>query len=514
MEKTDFKNKNVKGLRLTLVLAALALTVFLAHFISRPLGSGSFLLHRLVITLVAFACTVFAGVLFLRAGRKPDMPESGRLRAEKVHALFALLSALWFVSLLFCSVFSGVPFLNGDVVLGVSVAMGIVTYRMLAYIDRGGGESRIRLQHKIVFALLVLFIAGEVLLRIFAGKVFPDSPEARMRSYLRWAYFTDKDEEKRQKELARRWLKRSVPARVPDPGIGFILNPAAFPDYPNVFDPERHSTPAAEGVYRVVCIGGSAVFYAYPRFLGDALGKEFPSGKFDVIDAAVPGYTCYYSFLNYRHRVAASKPDLVIIYHGINELKYLFSPGLKEDYGHFGLPWLEEENIGGASGLLRRLAVVRFINLTGMRIIAKPQTPPVWSAELSDRAREVASGHMMELIKEIRKSGAKPVLCTFPIMRGGKHPPQKAEKIENHLYQYAPGLTQDEAAGALEILNSDLRKQAEENDILLLDLEKDFPRKLEYFIDCCHYSDRGASLLAGKIAAFLKSNSLVSAEKQ
>ncbi len=483
--------------------AAVALAAFLIFFLTRPAGPGGFFPGRALVAAACAASAGFALLLFFLAGRISRTIFELERPASVLLILFTVNCFVWSFVFFFAAVFDGLPFLNGDPALVAAVVTAFLGFRMLGLVDRSRDGGRIRLRHKIVFSLVVAFAAAEILLRIFAGSIFPDSPEMLLRGHFRHTFFVEEEERLRHEKWAHRRLENRAPGRLRHPQVGFILNPEAFPDYPIVFDPLRHSGLAPAGKTRVVCLGGSAAFRGFPRFLGPALKKYYPAKDFEVIDAAVPGYTGYTSYLNFSSRVSASRPDVVVIYHGINELKYLFSPDLREDYSHLGLPWVEKKDERGVYALCRKLAVVRFLNLAAMRILARPQARRKWEPELSKEARETAKGHMRKLLSAVREAGGRPVLCTFALARGGEYPQEISEKIDGLLHGYAPGVSAENAAQAIADLNKDRRKLAKETGTPLLDLEKLMPRKAVYFIDCCHHSDKGAMLISDMIAQFI-----------
>ena len=90
---------------------------------------------------------------------------------------------------------------------------------------------------------------------------------------------------------------------------------------------EEFEQPKPDDVYRIVAIGGSTTYgtgvtddyrQSYPYQLQDYLRENgFP--QVEVINAGVPGYTSYESFINLQMRVLSLDPDLIIIYHGIND---------------------------------------------------------------------------------------------------------------------------------------------------------------------------------------------------
>ncbi|MCZ6675152.1 MAG: GDSL-type esterase/lipase family protein [Verrucomicrobia bacterium] len=122
------------------------------------------------------------------------------------------------------------------------------------------------------------------------------------------------------------------------PDIGYVLSPG-YDDHNSLgwrgaeFELEK---PA--GTWRVVCLGGSTTYgttasTAYPAFLEELLREE--GIEAEVINAGVPGWTSRESRINFELRVLPLDPDLVIIYHGRNDLIPQAYNGYQNDYSHY-----------------------------------------------------------------------------------------------------------------------------------------------------------------------------------
>ena len=85
--------------------------------------------------------------------------------------------------------------------------------------------------------------------------------------------------------------------------------------------------PKPEGVFRVVALGGSTTYTtavddyrkSYPYLLQEGL-KERGYENVEVVNAGVPAYSSWESLLNFQLRVLDLEPDMIIIYHGINDV--------------------------------------------------------------------------------------------------------------------------------------------------------------------------------------------------
>jgi lysophospholipase L1-like esterase len=89
---------------------------------------------------------------------------------------------------------------------------------------------------------------------------------------------------------------------------------------------EEISLAKPEGQFRIVLLGGSTTYTSFvkdyeksfPHRLERQLRKRGYAG-IRVINAGVPGYTSYESLINFEFRALDLDPDMVIVYHGVND---------------------------------------------------------------------------------------------------------------------------------------------------------------------------------------------------
>src|SRR5262245_3775301 len=82
------------------------------------------------------------------------------------------------------------------------------------------------------------------------------------------------------------------------------------------------------GTVRIACLGASTTFCAevshnhrtWPHRLQEKLTEAYPGVRFEVINAAVGGYTATENVRNLTHRVLPLDPDLAIYYEANNEI--------------------------------------------------------------------------------------------------------------------------------------------------------------------------------------------------
>lgn len=101
------------------------------------------------------------------------------------------------------------------------------------------------------------------------------------------------------------------------------------------------------GAYRIVCLGGSSTYgntptsdeATWPARLEKILRQARPERHVDVINAGAPGYSTFESLINLSFRMIEFKPDLVIVYHSINDMRCALYRQPVPDNSHWRAPW-------------------------------------------------------------------------------------------------------------------------------------------------------------------------------
>lgn len=100
--------------------------------------------------------------------------------------------------------------------------------------------------------------------------------------------------------------------------------------------------------FRIFVIGGSTVFNAtikyedtFTKILENKLKSTYPDKKIHIYNAGVDGYTTEHAVIQYLFSIRELKPDLIITWHGINDMYYSCTPPIlshgkyRDDYSHF-----------------------------------------------------------------------------------------------------------------------------------------------------------------------------------
>ncbi|RJQ53759.1 MAG: hypothetical protein C4526_05985 [Nitrospiraceae bacterium] len=186
----------------------------------------------------------------------------------------------------------------------------------------------------------------------------------------------------------------------------FDESPEERPDLPIL---DHHLVPFAS---RIIALGDSCTLgvgiednETYSAALERLLnGRSQSSGKYEVINAGVAGYTSLQGSRFFKTDIARYKPDVVTVQFGFNDYLYTAGPSDKD------VPESSSTAIF-IDGILRKSHLYRFIrNKLDMLTSKKPSYPPNRRVDLPDFRKNLKG-----LISAARGSGAKVILLNLPV---------------------------------------------------------------------------------------------------
>lgn len=207
-----------------------------------------------------------------------------------------------------------------------------------------------------LFSLIFSLSVAEIAARFYLIRLAPE------QAFIKYASLDQLNERYRQPRL------------VPHRYLGFYPNPG-YEQGKNShnslgFRGEEITMPKPDGVFRIVCFGGSTTYStavedyreSYPYQLQEYL-RASGYTNLEVINAGVASFTSWETLINFEFRALDLDPDLIIIYHGINDV----DPRLV----------LPEAYVGDNSGFSRRTTAF---------------TPPFWENSTLLRMALIYSG--------------------------------------------------------------------------------------------------------------------------
>ncbi len=267
--------------------------------------------------------------------------------------------------------------------------------------------------------------------------------------------------------------------------------------------------PKPEGRTRIAFLGASTTFCAeatgdeatWPHLLVEALRAARPALDLDYVNAGVGGYTIESSRKNLALRVAPLEPDLIVVYHAVNDISKdtrllaqeqgVYTEHADSDswLSRVSLAWfLVEKNL-----LLRarqKAAVERPANGSAPRLEADPEA-----------LAQAFSGRLATLLEECRATGADVVVATFSHqVRAEQDAARRLEACNTALY-YMPYLDPDTILTFFDAYNRGVRAAAAATGTPLIEGELDIPGDTAHFNDSVHFKDLGCERMAERMTA-------------
>jgi lysophospholipase L1-like esterase len=377
----------------------------------------------------------------------------------------------------------------------------------------------------VVLSTLITFALIEGAARIYLWHLAPESKFGQYASI---------------NQLYRRYgddfLEAGKARQSPHRYLGYYLTPGyrTDADQHNAlgFRGEEIEQPKPVGTYRIVCLGGSTTYsvavddytQSYPYQLQQIL-RERGYTNVEVVNAGANGYSSWESLVNLSFRVLDLDPDMIIVYHGINDI-------------HSRLVWPPSAYRSDNSG-------ARAAKTPNVRM------PPIWEYSTALRALLVemdiiephsalywtlnpkASTYYADLFEEQYKKGTYPSGVFADVSAQEmleENPPiyfernlrsmvaiAGANEIDVVLVTFAysplftkqPRVSSEEYRSAYAEQNEVIRQVAAGTGAYLYDFAQEMPTDEQYFADGRHFTAEGNRLRAGLFAAYLVDSGLL-----
>jgi lysophospholipase L1-like esterase len=266
--------------------------------------------------------------------------------------------------------------------------------------------------------------------------------------------------------------------------------------------PEISSVKPA-GTIRLAFLGASTTFCAeassneatWPHLVWKSLQSEWPQIPLEYVNGGVPGYTVASSQRNLQHRVRRLQPDVIVIYHAVNDLSKdtrelaetqgIFRGDVDEPslLGRWFLSWyLVEKNLD--------------IALRQRQDAKKPNYVKFNADTLPNGFRR----RLTDLVRAAQDVAPVVALATFSQrVRRDQSPEERLRASNTHLY-YMPHMTPDGLLEAFDAYNRVIRDVALERRAVLIGEEETVPADDLHFNDSVHFKDQGCVRMAARVA--------------
>lgn len=276
-----------------------------------------------------------------------------------------------------------------------------------------------------------------------------------------------------------------------------------------------------KGTLRLAVFGGSAAFcfqvsgdsHTWPAELERVLNEK--SGRpVEVLNLALPGYDTSNSKVNYLFTGRALHPDVVIVYHTWNDLKFLRPLDEARD-GETPRVVLSGRPSTGANHsaltrLFRRLQIIRRIDRVRTRIVEEDRENRYTSLEkegerahrpIGERAWRWFEKNFDDFVTFVQSDGAMPVLVSQATL--ARADAIKRTRIRQVIRNDFMGMTSPRLAASYEQATRIIETVAARRNVLYVNGYDAVPPDLTHFNDHVHLIDPGAKRLADVIAQSL-----------
>jgi lysophospholipase L1-like esterase len=269
----------------------------------------------------------------------------------------------------------------------------------------------------------------------------------------------------------------------------------------------------------IITVGGSTThcFFlddhkTWPYLLQEDLKSQFP--KVWVGNAGVDGQTTRAHLLMMREILSKIKPKRVIFLIGINDLGLSIREdrktlGIPADHPHSRRWWLYTHS--RLAQMLYDWYLVATRRVPEVESTTKVNFPPLVDAmHLPDNLNSLLPllseyrNNIRQLAQLSREYQIKPLFLTQPMLFDDT-PPWRA--VEGTFYWIARTKGKMSAATywkLLNIYNHALLETCQSAQVDCFDLASAIPHNRVYFVDSVHFTEKGAALVAQKVADYLK----------
>lgn len=291
-------------------------------------------------------------------------------------------------------------------------------------------------------------------------------------------------------------------------------------------DPSEESSP---GALRVFTLGGSSVFdHHAPTSWAERVGgllSEYTTCNVESFNAGVPGYSSRESMAFYHDFIRYQSPDVVMLYHGWNDVKYMlpFKDGIDTNRFFSVRSWRDKYKFLTAPQPVRNWEALKMMlqdTFEGSKVLQEKATRSsldlltgsAWAASPAPRggAALVAKwadspgmaffkNNVLAFVQAVKSDGALPVLVAQITLAVPELSAEAAGKIA---YQFI-GLDNDNLVAVNDAMVDVLRQVSRQEGVPLIDLRKSFNGDLRFLKDHVHMSRLGSEVFAEGLAQAL-----------
>ena len=268
----------------------------------------------------------------------------------------------------------------------------------------------------------------------------------------------------------------------------------------------------------VLLLGGSVLHHDWSP-IDELLAERLAAAlrrPVRIDNLAESSHTSRDSLLKYRH-LRGRHYDAVVVYHGINEVRFNNVPPelFRPEYDHYD--WYRYVNAIERDRWLPRLALpyaLRHVRLAAAGRFGALEVGRSWPREhwlqygADVKTTLSLTANLEEILDTARERGEPVVLNTFAIHLPADYDPERFRRMQlDYVLHISPvklwGKPEHVAAGVREHNRAIRALAAGRSGVYLVDQEALLPARREYFNDVCHLTVAGSTRFADNAAPAL-----------
>ena len=301
----------------------------------------------------------------------------------------------------------------------------------------------------------------------------------------------------------------------------------------NGFRGEEIQKKKPAGVYRIFILGGSTVLNRpvpfeenSARVLEKMLNSYYTDKKFEVMNAGAEDYTTEHSIIQYMFKIKDFQPDLIIMYHGINDMTASCTPNYnsygeyKSDYSNkYSTLYNMVINYFKPKPIVILLSydfVRHFLVSSLYSDILNPfrtyngnlPDPSDKPAPMDFPSIESYKRNLQDMINVTKADGVKLILGDQPSLFNKKLNLALQWQVQRICVKNNAYPNIDSITNGLNNFNNAAKTIAEENNIPFVDIASMLPKNLNYFWDIVHFKANSNKIVAQAFFDSIVSNKM------
>ena len=286
-----------------------------------------------------------------------------------------------------------------------------------------------------------------------------------------------------------------------------------------------------DNTFRIVVLGGSTVLnrevsfeYNAVRLLEKKLRSHYPQKRIEVINAGQSGYTTEHSLIQYLFKVRDLDPDMVIMWHGINDMwvscptEGITHGSYKSDYSHtYGLTANIVFDYFRPQPFIQIKVLTLDFLVKALRDNLYSDFTQKMSAQVSkQRAIQYKENKGTISVRDFPSIDAYKRNITYlidvtkkdeiPLLLGNQanlfHDNPTVSEVERIMYPtlvcHKDNKYYDLASlqYGIDLFNIATEELSSQNDVDFVDFDSQIPKNLSYYSDNVHYTEKGNEVIA------------------